>query len=89
MSRNGNNVYLSNTDVSNPSYIYLDGMDQNYYLDSQGAAYFRSLNCDIFNFNGVTNFQIVDANDTGFNIQFTYGGRTYKFFPSESSVTVS
>ena len=64
-------------------------MDQNYYLDSQGDAYFNSLNCDIFNFGGVTNFEIVDINDTGFNIQFTYNGKIYKFFPSESSVTVN
>ena len=85
----GNDVYLGSTNVSNPNYIYLDGMDQNYYLDSQGAAYFRSLDCDIFNFGVVTNFEIVDINDTGFNIQFTYNGKTYKFFPSESSVTVS
>ena len=89
LSRNGNNVYLSNTDVSNPSYIYLDGMDQNYYLDSQGAAYFRSLNCDIFNFGGITNFKIINAGSTTFTIQFEYNGKTYQFTPSGGSVTVS
>ena len=83
------NVYLASTDATQASYIYLDGNDQNYYLSSQGDAYFNSLNCDIFNFSGVTNFEIVDANDTGFNIQFNYNGKTYKFFPSENSVTVS
>lgn len=89
LSKNGNNVYLGSTDVSNPSYIYLDGMDQNYYLDSQGAAYFRSLNCDIFNFGGVSNFKIVDVGSTTFTIQFEYNRKTYQFTPSGGSVTVS
>lgn len=89
LNRIDSNVYLASTDVTQASYIYLDGNDQNYYLSSQGDAYFNSLNCDIFNFSGVTNFEIVDANDTGFNIQFNYNGKTYKFFPSDNSVTVS
>lgn len=89
LNRIDSNLYLVSTDVTQASYIYLDGNDQNYYLSSQGDAYFNSLNCDIFNFSGVTNFEIVDANDTGFNIQFNYNGKTYKFFPSENSVTVS
>lgn len=89
LNRIDSNVYLASTDVTQASYIYLDGNDQNYYLSSQGDAYFNSLNCDIFNFSGVTNFEIVDANDTVFNIQFNYNGKTYKFFPSENSVTVS
>lgn len=89
LNRIDSNVYLASTDATQASYIYLDGNDQNYYLSSQGDAYFNSLNCDIFNFSGVTNFEIVDANDTGFNIQFNYNGKTYKFFPSENSVTVS
>lgn len=80
LNRIDSNVYLASTDVTQVSYIYLDGNDQNYYLSSQGDAYFNSLNCDIFNFSGVTNFEIVDANDTGFNIQFNYNGKTYKFF---------
>lgn len=89
LNRIDSNVYLASTDTTQASYIYLDGNDQNYYLSSQGDAYFNSLNCDIFNFSGVTNFEIVDANDTGFNIQFNYNGKTYKFFPSDNSVTVS
>lgn len=89
LNRIDSNVYLASTDATQASYIYLDGNDQNYYLSSQGDAYFNSLNCDIFNFSGVTNFEIVDANDTGFNIQFNYNGKTYKFFPSDNSVTVS
>ena len=87
LNRNGNDVYLSSDNGS--SNIYLDGMDQNYYLSSDGSTYFSNLNCDILNFGGVDNFEIVDANDTGFNIQFNYNGKTYKFFPSENSVTVS
>lgn len=89
LNRIDNNVYLASTDVIQSSYIYLDGMDQNYYLSSQGEAYFNSLNCDIFSFGGVDNFEIVDANDTGFNIQFNYNGKTYKFFLSDANVSVS
>ena len=89
LSRNGNDIYLGSTDVSNPSYIYLDGMDQNYYLDSQGAAYFRSLDCDIFNFGGVTNFEIINADDRGFTISFEYNRRTYHFTPSEGNLSIS
>ena len=89
LSKNGNDVYLGSTDVSNPSYIYLDGMDQNYYLDSQGAAYFRSLDCDNFNFGGITNFEIINADDRGFTISFEYGGRTYHFTPSEGNLSIS
>ena len=53
------------------------------------VSFFSNLDCNSLSFGGVQNFKIVDANDTGFNIQFTYGGRTYKFFPSDASVTVS
>lgn len=88
LNRNGNDVYLSSDDGTSHN-IYLDGMDQNYYLSSDGSTYFNNLNCDILSFGGVDNFEIVDANDTGFNIQFNYNGKTYKFFPSENSVTVS
>lgn len=88
LNRYGDDVYLSNDDGFSHK-IYLDGMDQNYYLSSLGEAYFDSLNCDMLNFNGVDNFEIVDANDTGFSIQFNYNGKTYKFSPSSDSVTVS
>ena len=88
LNRNGNDVYLSSDDGIDHD-IYLDGMDQNYSLSSNGDAYLKDLNCDIFNFGGVNNFEIVDANDTSFNIQFNYNGKTYKFFPSESWISVS
>lgn len=84
----GNDVYLGSDDGISHS-IYLDCVDQNYYLNTNGEAYFSDLNCDNFSFAGVQNFKIVDANDTGFNIQFTYNGKTYKFFPSEGSIAVS
>lgn len=89
LTKFGKDVYLGSTDVSLSNYIYLDGMDRNYYLSSQGDAYFNSLHCDILNFSGCTNFKIVDANDTGFAIQFTYNGKTYKFIPSESNLIIS
>ena len=88
LKSNVNDLDLISTD-GNVNCFYLDGTDENYYLDSQGAAYFGSLNCDIFNFGGVTNFEIVDINDRGFTISFVYNGRTYHFTPSEGSVTVS
>lgn len=87
LNRSGNDVYL--VDDTQSSYINLDGYNKNYYICTTGEASFSDLNCDTLNFSGCTNFKIVDANDTGFNIQFEYGGRTYKFFPSDSSVTVS
>lgn len=83
-----NDVYLASGDGISHS-IYLDGMDQNYYLDSQGRAYFSGLDCDIFNFGGVTNFEIINASSTTFTIQFEYNNKTYQFTPSEGSVTVS
>lgn len=88
LNRNGSDVYLSSNDGTSHN-IYLDGMDQNYYLTSDGSTYFNSVNCDILSFNGVDNFEIVDANDTSFYIRFNYNGKTYKFFASENSVSVS
>lgn len=84
----GEDVYLSSDDVSSHN-IYLDGNDKNYFLSSDGNAYFNNLNCDILSFDGVDNFSIVDANDTSFHIQFNCNGKTYDFFASEGSVTVS
>ena len=84
----GKDVYLSSDDGFSHN-IYLDGMDQNYYLNSQGYAYFNSLNCDIFNFGGVTNFEIVNADDRGFTLSFEYNGRTYHFTPSEGNLSIS
>lgn len=88
LNRNGSDVYLSSNDGIGHN-IYLDGVDQNYYLTSDGSTYFNSVNCDILSFNGVDNFEIVDANDKSFYIRFNYNGKTYKFFASESSVIVS
>lgn len=88
LNRNGSDVYLSSNDGTSHN-IYLDGMDQNYYLTSDGSTYFNSVNCDILSFNGVDNFEIVDANDKNFYIRFNYNGKTYKFFASENSVIVS
>lgn len=88
LNRDDSDVYLSSNDGISHN-IYLDGMDKNYYLTSDGSTYFNSVNCDILSFNGVDNFEIVDANDTSFYIRFNYNGKTYKFFASESSVIVS
>lgn len=86
--RYGDDVYLFSDDGISHN-IYLDGMDQNYYLSSDGSAYFSDLNCDSFSFAGINNFDIVNANNTTFTIQFEYNGKTYYFTPSEGSVTVS
>lgn len=73
----------------NVNSLYLDGEAESYYLSSDGSAYFSTLGCEVFNFSGANDFKIVDSNNTGFSIQFTFGGKTYTFTPSESSVTVS
>lgn len=89
LSRDGEDVYLSSSNTNTSHFIYLDGMDQNYYLSSDGSTYFSNLNCDILSFGGVDDFSIVNANDTSFHIQFNYNGKTYNFFASENSVIVS
>lgn len=85
----GKDVYLFSDDGSSHN-IYLDGNDKNYFLSSDGDAYINKFTCDSsLNFSGVTSFEITDITDTGFNIQFVYNGKTYKFFPSESDINVS
>ena len=84
----GNDVYLGSDDGISHD-IYLDGMDQNYYLNSLGQAYFSSLNCDTLNFCGVQNFEIINADDRGFTLSFVYNGKTYHFIPSDANVSVS
>lgn len=88
LKRNAGDFDLVSID-GNVNSFYFDGLTENYYLNTNGEAFFSNLGCDSLNFAGVQNFEIVDANDTGFNIQFTYNGKTYKFFPSEGSVSVS
>lgn len=88
LERNAGDFDLVSTD-GNVNSFYFDGLAENYYLNTNGEAYFSNLNCETFNFGGVQNFKIVDINDTGFNIQFTYNNKTYKFFPSDASVSVS
>lgn len=88
LNRNGNDVYLASNDGTSHN-IYLDGMDQQYFLSSDGSTYFNNVNCDILSFAGVHDFEIVDANDKTFYIQFNYNGKTYKFLASENSVIVS
>lgn len=73
----------------NVNCLYLDGEAESYYLSSDGGAYFSTLGCETFNLPGADDFKIADLNNTGFSIQFTYGGKTYKFTPSEGSVSVS
>ena len=73
----------------NVNSLYLDGEAESYYLSSDGGAYFSTLGCETFNLPGADDFKIVDLNNTGFSIQFTYDGKTYKFIPSEGNVSVS
>ena len=88
LSRNVGDIDLVSIN-GNVNSLYLDGEAESYYLSSDGSAFFNTLDCDILSFSGVDNFKIVDITSTNFNIQFTYGGKTYTFTPSESSVTVS
>ena len=69
--------------------LYLDGEAESYYLSSDGNAYFSTLSCETLNLSSVQDFSIVDISDTSFSIQFTYGGKTYKFIPSDANVSVS
>lgn len=88
LSRDGEDVYLSSSNTNH--FIYLDGTDRNYYLNSNGDAYFNTFMCDnTLNFSGVTDFDIINANDTNFTIQFTYNNKTYLFTPSVGNVSVS
>ena len=88
LSRNVGDIDLVSIN-GNVYSLYLDGEAESYYLSSDGNAYFSTLSCEVFNFSGANDFKIVDSNNTGFSIQFTFGGKTYTFTPSESSVTVS
>lgn len=84
LSRNGTDVYL--VDDTRNSSIYLDGYNETYFIDSRGNAFFNYLDCDSLSFSGASNFEIVDADDYSFTIRFEYGGRTYKFTPSNVAV---
>lgn len=88
LSRNGDDIDLVTIDLNTHNF-YFDGEYENYYINTVGEAYFRSLNCNTLNFSGCTNFKIVDAGVTTFTIQFEYNNTTYQFTPSEGSVTVS
>lgn len=88
LNRNVCDIDLVSID-GNVNSLYLDGEAESYYLSSDGGAYFSTLGCETFNLPGADDFKIVDLNNTGFSIQFTYDGKTYKFTPSEGSVSVS
>lgn len=88
LKRNAGDFDLISTD-GNVNSFYLDGLAESYYLSSDGMAYFSTLGCETFNLPGADDFKIVDLNNTGFSIQFTFDGKTYTFTPSEGSVTVS
>lgn len=70
-------------------YMYFDGEAETYYLSSNGNGYLKKLDCESLSFSAITNFKIVDITSTNFSIQFTYNGKTYKFYPSEGSINVS
>lgn len=88
LNKYNKDVCLASNDSSSHN-IYLDGNDKNYFLGSDGSAYFNSVDCDILSFDGVDNFSIVNADDRTFTIQFNYNGKTYRFTPSESDINVS
>lgn len=87
--RNGNDTDLINLDDPTTHWIYLDGEVETYGLCSNGNAYFNGLSCDSLDISSVEDFTVVDINDTNFTIQFHYNGKTYKYTPSEGSVSVS
>lgn len=82
-------VYFTNIDTASDYHsIFLDE-GNNYELDSNGDACFNTLTCKRFDVPGALDFKIVDITSTGFNFQFTYGDKTYKFIPSDGNVSVS
>lgn len=89
LNRDHDDVYLASSSAIGTYYMYLDGNDRNYYLTSNGDAYFNNLSCDYLDIPGAENFKIVDIGSTIFTIQFQYNGKTYEFTPSESEVSVS
>lgn len=88
LNRDHDDVYLASSAIGT-YYMYLDGNDRNYYLTSNGDAYFNNLSCDYLDIPGAENFKIVDIGSTTFTIQFQYNGKTYEFTPSGSEVSVS
>ena len=88
LTRDGNNINLVNTDSKNEYWLYINS-DGLYGLSSDGNVYANHLECDAFSFGQADNFEIVNANDRSFTIQFVFAGRTYQFTPSANSVTVS
>ena len=88
LTRDGNNINLVNTDSKNEYWLYINS-DGLYGLSSDGNGYINHLECDAFSFGQADNFEIVDANDRSFTIQFVFAGNTYRFTPSSNSVTVS
>ena len=90
LSRDTNDICLNSID-NDVHYLYLDGENvENYLISSEGDGYFKDLSCTIFNIpGGGRDFKLVDINDRGFAIQFTYNGKTYKFIPSEANLSIS
>lgn len=88
LNRNGDDFDLISIDLAE-HYMYFNGEAEDYYLSSNGNGYFNNLDCNSLSFSAITNFKIVDITRTNFNIQFTYNGKTYKFYPSEGSISVS
>lgn len=88
LTRDGNDINLVNTDSVNEHWLYINS-DGLYGLSSDGNVYVNHLECDAFSFGQADNFEIVDANDRSFTIQFIFAGKTYRFTPSGNSVTVS
>lgn len=88
LTRDGNDINLVNTDSKNEYWLFINS-DGLYGLSSDGNVYVNNLTCDTFSFAQADNFEIVDANDKSFTIQFIFAGKTYRFTPSGNSVTIS
>ena len=88
LTRDGNDINLVNTDSKNEYWLYINS-DGLYGLSSDGNVYANHLECDAFSFGQADNFEIVNANDRSFTIQFIFAGKTYQFTPSGANVTVS
>lgn len=69
--------------------FYFDNGSESYGLVSDGSAYINNLDVDGYvNMAGVGDLRITKSGN-GFIMSFTIDGKTYKFQPSESYITIS
>ena len=87
LNRDGDDVYLANTDSAEDHYIYLNE-DESFCLSPNGDGFFNHLSCTTLDVPGAEHFQIY-IEGTTFTIEFVNSGKKYKFTPSEGNISIS